>query len=58
VLPNPSEMQRLEEEYEELKKEFKECRLKYPKGYLEGMLRDLRRLENFLDIPEEKRANI
>lgn len=54
---NPSELARLEEEYKELKKEFKEGRLKYPKGYLEGILRDIRKLETFLEIPEEKWMN-
>lgn len=55
---NPSELQRLEEEYKELKKEWKEARLKYPKGYLEGMLRDIRKLENLLEIPDEKRIEV
>lgn len=55
---NPSELQRLTEEYKELKKEWKEAREKYPKGYLEGMLRDIRKLENLLEIPDEKRIEV
>ena len=55
---NPSELARLEEELKELKKEWKEARLKYPKGYLEGMLRDIRKLETFLEIPDEKRISM
>lgn len=55
---NPSEIARLEEEYKELKKEFKTMRTKYPKGYLEGMLRDIRNLENLIGVPEEKRVSV
>jgi chaperonin cofactor prefoldin len=49
---NPSEYQRLLEEYSELKKEFKN--LMYPKGYREAVLRDIRKIEGSLEIPEDK----
>jgi hypothetical protein len=49
---NPSEYQRLLDELSELKKEFKN--LSYPKGYREGVLRDIRKIEGTLEIPEEK----
>lgn len=53
---NPSELQRLEEEYAELKKEFRN--LSYPKGYREAVLRDIRKIERTLEIPEEKQVNV
>jgi chaperonin cofactor prefoldin len=49
---NPSELQRLTEELSELKKEFKN--LSYPKGYREAVLRDIRKIEATLEIPENK----
>lgn len=48
---NPSELQRLTEELQELKKDFKN--LSYPKGYREAILRDIRKIEGILDIPEK-----
>lgn len=48
---NPSELARLEEEYKELKKEFKD--LRYPKGYREGILRDMRKIERQLGLEGE-----
>lgn len=53
---NPSELQRLEEEYAELKKEFKN--LNYPKGYREELLRDIRKIERTLEIPVVKWVNV
>ena len=49
---NPSEIARLEEEYKELKKEFKD--LRYPKGYREEIGRDMRKVERQLGIEEEE----
>lgn len=53
---NPSELARLEEEYKELKQEFKN--LSYPKGYREALLRDIRKIEDTLEIPEGKRVKV
>lgn len=46
----------LEEELKDLRAEFKN--LGYPKGYREHLLRDIRKHEDLLDIPEEKRTKI
>jgi hypothetical protein len=51
---NPSELQRLEEELEDLKKEWRKNRLRWSKAYLELSLQDIRKLERALDIPIEK----
>lgn len=52
---SPSKEQ-LEEELRDLRKEFKN--LGYPKGYREHLLRDIRKHEDLLEIPEEKRTKI
>lgn len=53
---NPSELARLEEELKELKVDFKNP--KYPKGYREAVLRDIRKIEDTLEIPDGKRVKV
>jgi hypothetical protein len=53
---NPSELQRLNDELSELKKDFKN--LMYPKSYREAVLRDIRKIEDTLEIPDGKRVKV
>lgn len=53
---NPSEYQRLLDELSELKKDFKN--LKHPKSYREHVLRDIRKIEDTLEIPDNKKVKV
>jgi hypothetical protein len=53
---NPSELQRLLDELSELKRDFKD--LRHPKGYREAVLKDIRKIENTLEIPDNKKVKV
>jgi hypothetical protein len=53
---NPSELQRLTEELADLKKDYKN--LSNPKAYREAVLRDIRKIEDTLEIPDSKRVKV
>lgn len=53
---NPREQQKLLDELSELKKDFKN--LKHPKSYREHVLRDIRKIEDTLEIPDNKKVKV
>lgn len=55
-MPNPSEQERREQEYNFHAAQATD--LRFPKGFREEHLREARRLERELDIPEAERVKI
>lgn len=53
---NPTELKRLQDELSELKKDLKN--LTYPKAYREAVLRDIRKIEDTLETPDNKKVQV